>query len=95
MSEPAGTGTRHRVPYRGENCYMTLTDQSLEISMVAKDPLGQVDERSLTGLGIISELTTMLIESGANLEEVAGRIWSQSRNKGDLADLLSGILTGK
>jgi len=90
--EDAGTGTCFHEKYKGENLYVTLTDQSLEMSMTLKDHLGAIDENTLTGLDMLGVLLTMLIENDVDKEEISGRIWETSRNKNDLADTLSMVL---
>lgn len=92
MSEPAGTGVKHTVKYRGENCYITRTDQSLSISMIAKNPDNTVDDNTLVGLDVISTLATLLIERGVKPCDISERLREDSRNVGDLADHLAIIL---
>ena len=82
------TGTRHRVDYRHENCYLTLTNKSLDISMVSHDS----QDETLTGLDIIGALVTLLLEEDVDAEVISGRIWETSRKQNDLADHLSMLL---
>ncbi len=89
---PAGTGTRYDIPYRTDHCYITRTEQSLSISMVAQKDTGEVDEDTLTGIGIISSVITLCIEHGISSEEISAAISENSRRKNDLADYLSKIM---
>ena len=87
-------GKRHRVTYRGENLYIFIGGQSLDLSMldVAKDMKTETDQHTLTGLGIISKLASLLLAEGVDRDIIAADIWSESRKIGDLADILSRVL---
>ena len=89
--EPPDIGERYQHNYYGENLYCIITPNSADLMMTEPDKTnnnGNAD-RTLTGLGIISSLLTLLLEYDVDPNEIAGAIWENSRKKGDLADILS------
>lgn len=88
MNYELDVGKRYRVRYRQDNLYVVLTKRSLDMSMVSRD----TKDETLTGLGIISTLVTMLMEEEIDREIIAGMIWTQSRHKNDLADTLASLI---
>lgn len=88
MNYDLDDGKRYRVRYRDNNLYVVCTPRSLDMSMVSLD----VKDDTLTGLGIISTLVTMLMEEEIDREIIAGMIWTQSRHKNDLADTLASLI---
>jgi hypothetical protein len=90
--EPPDEGERYQHDYYGENLYCLVTTQSVDLMMTEpdrKNGTAMGTDRTLTGLGIISSLLTLLLEYDADPKEIAGCIWENSRKKGDLADMLS------
>jgi hypothetical protein len=90
--KPPDVGERYQHDYYGEKLYCIVTTQSVDLMMTEPDrglgnPLGV--NRTLTGLGIISSLITLLLEYEIDPKDIAGSIWENSREKGDLADILS------
>ena len=83
--ENAGDGNCHHLRYRGENLYVTLTEQSLDLTMRETPET----EHTTVGLGVISRLTTRLLEDEIDYEELASIFFSESRHPGDLADMLT------
>lgn len=81
-------GKRYRIKYRNDNLYVVLTPVSMDMSMVSRD----AKDETITGLGIISTLTTMLMEEEIDRSIIAGMIWTQSRRKNDLADTLASLI---
>ena len=88
MKEDCLAGTRYKIQYRNEPMYVIVTQKSLDISCISHD----MEQNTLTGLGVISSLITLLLEEGVDKEIIASSIWAESRNKQDLADDLSMIL---
>ena len=91
---PFERSKRHLVKYRDENLYIFISDKSLEMNMLDMDKSMKkdTDSRTLTGLGIMSKLITLCLEFEVDREIIAGEIWTESRKKDDLADILSRIL---
>lgn len=88
MTQECDEGKRYRIRYRNDNLYVVLTPVSMDMSMVSRD----VKDETLTGLGVISTLVTMLLEEDIDREIIAGMIWTQSRRKNDLADTLASLI---
>lgn len=88
MSLEVDEGKRYRVRYRKDNLYVVVTPRSLDMTMVSRD----IKDETLTGLGIISTLVTMLLEEEIDPEIISGMIWTQSRHKNDLADTLASLI---
>ena len=87
MKDKVLVGKKFTGAYKGHNLYNTITPESFDISIVSnvKDP----EQTMLEGLEIMAVLATMALENGADIEEMSGRIWECSRNKGSLGDTLS------
>ncbi len=88
------SGTNHRVPYKGQTLYVMKTDKSFDISALDFDFVlkRETEPTTLVGLGIISAVITLALQEGIDSELISSAIWTESRNKGDLADRLSLIL---
>jgi hypothetical protein len=84
-------GKRHLVKYRGENLYIFLGYKTLEMNMLDtnKGQTKNTDPHTLVGLGIISKIISLCLEFDIDKEVIAGEIWTESRKKGDLADIIS------
>ncbi len=82
------------VKYTGQyydigNIYILSGEKSLTISI--SDP--RIKDRTLVGLGIIESLATLCLEEGIDRDLITSAIWRNSRDKGDLGDILSGIVS--
>ena len=91
---PFESGKRHLVKYRDENLYIFISENSLDMNMLDTDKSMKkdTDARTLVGLGIMSRLITLCLEFEIDKEVISGEIWTESRKKDDLADILSKIL---
>jgi len=83
--EPDSIGHRHILQYNGNNFYVVITDNSFNIAGTSH----KIPDRTHVAFGIINRLATRLVEDGVDLEDLAGMVWSESRDKGDLADTIS------
>jgi hypothetical protein len=83
--EEDSDGHRFIMQYKRNNLYVVLTDNSFDITGTSED----VNIKTDVAFGIINRLITRLIEDETDLEDIAGMIWSESRKKGDLADIVS------
>ena len=86
--EEDSNGSRIILRYKGYKLYAVVTDNSFTITGTSEDVTIKTD----VAFGIINRLTTRLIEDGIDLEDMAGMIWTESRDKGDLADIISRAL---
>jgi hypothetical protein len=75
--------------YEAANMYVYIGEKSLSISISGP----KITNRTLVGLGIIESLATLLLEEGVDKEIIGSAIWENSRDKGDLADRLSRLIT--
>ena len=87
MSDNEDTGKRHKIQYRNENLYVMIGEKSLTMSMRNMD-----HHKTTTGLDIISNLVTLLLEKGVDKQEISGRIFEASIDENDLAWNLDKII---
>ncbi len=85
--EKAGSGHRHKMTYFGENFYLTITEESFDLSY-SSDKSPHIEDRTKTGFDIISGLATQLLQDGTDYEDIASIFFQSSRKPGDLADSL-------
>lgn len=83
-------GKRYKIDYRGENCYIVLCEDSLDISM--PDPHDRERQETVAGLEFIAGLITVMREYEIPWSVVERTAMESSRSKLDIPGKLFEIL---
>ena len=79
--------TRYRVTYRDENLYIIVGEDRIHLQQANTDNF-----KTTAGLALVERLVNELLDSGIDLEELAGIIFECSLRSDDLPRLIQNAI---